>query len=78
MNKPTQLYVILNKETNKISITRYINSEITQILNVNNRKAQRLLSETNFIDLEKYSIYKVFDLDFGNRGGKRYKKQNDW
>lgn len=40
MNKPTQLYVILNKETNKISITRYINSEITQILNVNNRKAK--------------------------------------
>lgn len=78
MNKPVQLYVILNKETNKISITRYVNSEMLYILNVNNRKAQRLLNESNIIELETYTIYKVFDLDFGSRGGKRYKKENDW
>jgi len=76
MCKLTTLYLIENKETNKFSISRYINYEIISILKVNIRKAQRIIAEKDIIETDKYIIRTIYDIDMGNRGGYRDKKQS--
>lgn len=79
MKEPQVLYVIIDKENNKISINRYLNSEIPYLLGSSLRKVQRIFAEKEKIETERYTIYKVTNIDMGNRGGKRYKKEsNDW
>ena len=79
MKKPIVLYVIINKENGEISIDRYLNNNIPYYLNLNLRKVQRIFATKNKIETDKYTIQKVHNINLGNRGGKRYKKeQNDW
>lgn len=77
MCKPKVLYLIENKETNKFSIARYIDSEIPYILKVSVRKAQRMLTEKQIIETETHIIRTIYDIDMGNRGGIREKKQSN-
>lgn len=79
MKKIDKLFAVLNKETNKISIYRYITYEIANILNTSIRTAQRKLTEKEIVETNTHTIYTVHNIDMGNRGGKRYKKNNnDW
>lgn len=71
------LYLIISKKDNKMSISRYINENITYILGANTRKAQRILSENDKVETETHTIYKVYDVDMGDRGGRR-EKTRDW
>jgi hypothetical protein len=71
MKNIDKLFAVLNKETNKISIYRYITYEISLILGVSIRTAQRKLTEKEIINTDKHTIYVTYDIDMGNRGGKR-------
>lgn len=75
MCKLKLLYLIENKETSKFSIVRYIDSEIPYILKASVRKSQRMLSEKDTIETDKYIIRTIYDIDMGNRGGKREKTE---
>ena len=77
MKRIDKLFAVLNKETNKISIYRYITNEIAYILGVSIRTAQRKLTEKEIINTDKHTIYVTYDIDMGDRGGKRSKKNSD-
>ena len=77
MKRVDKLFAVLNKETNKISVYRYVTNEIAYILGVSIRTAQRKLTEKETIETDKYTIYTVYNIDMGNRGGKR-EKFREW
>ena len=75
MKRIDKLFAVLDKENNKISIYRYVTNEIAYILGVSIRTAQRKLTEKETIETDKYTIYVTYNIDMGNRGGKRERKR---
>jgi hypothetical protein len=77
MRKQQIMYVIIDKNTDQITINKYLNSDIPYFLGMNVRKVQRIFAEKDKIETERYTIYKVYNIDLGNRGGKRERKRSD-
>jgi hypothetical protein len=77
MRKQLIMYVIIDKNTDQITINKYLNSDIPYFLGMNVRKVQRIFAEKDKIETERYTIYKVYNIDLGNRGGKRERKRSD-
>ena len=77
MRKQLIMYVIIDKNTDSITINKYLNSDIPYILGMNLRKVQRIFAEKDKVETERYIIYKVHNIDLGNRGGIRERKRSD-
>lgn len=77
MRKQLIMYVIIDKNTDQISINKYLNSDIPYLLGMNLRKVQRIFAEKDKVETERYIIYKVYNIDLGNRGGLRERKRSD-
>ena len=79
MRKQLIMYVIIDKNTDSVTINKYLNSDIPYILGMNLRKVQRIFAEKDKVEIERYIIYKVYNIDLGNRGGLRERKRaDDW
>ena len=77
MRKQLIMYVIIDKNTDNVTINKYLNSDIPYILGMNLRKVQRVFAEKDKVETERYIIYKVYNIDLGNRGGLRERKRSD-
>lgn len=77
MRKQLIMYVIIDKNTDQITINKYLNSDIPYLLGMNLRKVQRIFAEKDKVETERYIIYKVYNIDLGNRGGLRERKRSD-
>lgn len=75
MCKIKTLYLIENKEKNTFSIARYVNYEIVNVLKTTVRKAQRILSQQDIVETQTHIIRTISNIDLGNRGGRRERKQ---
>ena len=71
------MYVIIDKNTDNVTINKYLNSDIPYLLGMNLRKVQRIFAEKDKVETERYIIYKVYNIDLGNRGGLRERKRSD-
>lgn len=77
MRKQLIMYVIIDKNTDNVTINKYLNSDIPYLLGMNLRKVQRIFAEKDKVETERYIIYKVYNIDLGNRGGLRERKRSD-
>ena len=77
MRKQLIMYVIIDKNTDQITINKYLNSDIPYLLGMNLRKVQRIFAEKDKVETERYIIYKVYNIDLGNKGGFRERKRSD-
>lgn len=77
MRKQLIMYVIIDKNTDSVTINKYLNSDIPYLLGMNLRKVQRIFAEKDKVETERYIIYKVYNIDLGNRGGLRERKRSD-
>lgn len=77
MRKQLIMYVIIDKNTDNVTINKYLNSDIPYLLGMNLRKVQRVFAEKDKVETERYIIYKVYNIDLGNRGGLRERKRSD-
>ena len=63
MRKQLIMYVIIDKNTDSVTINKYLNSDIPYILGMNIRKVQRIFAEKDKVETERYIIYKVHNID---------------
>lgn len=68
------MYVLLDKEDNSVEVYKYATPLLSAVYGVSDRTMQRIVQNNLPYETEKYILYEARTVNLGNRGGKRYPK----